>query len=212
MTAARELMSPASLNCRHQCAPPAPAPDHLEAATKENGYGNWETARRRRDRAVTEIRREVRAALPPGPRVRRMAAGKVCRRTALRDFRAALDLANLEIGWVKFPRGAPPELHLVPAGQDIGKSPGEGFKQGIRLLALLSGEKAAREMFSTAGTVWDAIDDLHDDFLAERDDHPGRADRHAVRHHRDHQCRWRNQLSAGIHRSPAGCRDRRACR
>ena len=95
------------------------------------------------------------------------------RRPTARHFRAALDLANLEVGWIRFPKGAAPELYMVPAGEDIGELPGEGFKQGVRLIALLSGEKAARELLNRGHAVGRDRRTCTTPILEERDDHPG---------------------------------------
>jgi hypothetical protein len=91
-------------------------------------------------------------------------------------FRAVFDLANAEIGWIKFAgRGSPPETILVPVGQDIGKPPSDDHKQGIRLLALMDKSLGGdiREFMSTAAGAWNGFSALHDAYLAELGGHPG---------------------------------------
>jgi hypothetical protein len=91
-------------------------------------------------------------------------------------FRAIIDLQNAGVGWMLFPKGAPPETVLVAAGPDAdwGKAPGEDHKLGVRLLVKLDNDKAGvRELLSTAIGVWVGVDKLHDTFLAEAADHPG---------------------------------------
>lgn len=53
-------------------------------------------------------------------------------------FRAAIDLENLEVGWIRFPNKAAPETELVAVGKDTGKAPSDDFKQGLRVLMKMS--------------------------------------------------------------------------
>ena len=62
---------------------------------------------------------------------------------------------------------------LVPAGEDYGDAPDDDYNEGVRLIALLEGETAAREMLGTSAAIWNALDDLHNDYLAECADHVG---------------------------------------
>src|SRR5262249_11238409 len=55
-------------------------------------------------------------------RVDRNAGGEV-EQTSVVDLKAVFDLANLEIGWIRFDAGAPPSFKMVRAGQDIGNPP-----------------------------------------------------------------------------------------
>src|SRR5262245_28207393 len=55
-------------------------------------------------------------------------------------FRATMDLANLQQGWIAFPKGEPPSAVLFPAGAEIGDPPDTDHKQGLRVLAVLDGE------------------------------------------------------------------------
>lgn len=90
-------------------------------------------------------------------------------------FRAAFDMENLQRGWIKFPKGAAPETRLLPIGQDYGDPPDDDFKEGIRVLvkmdASLGGD--VRELMSTAVALWNAMDALHDAYLAGAADHAG---------------------------------------
>ena len=90
-------------------------------------------------------------------------------------FEAIFDLEKLERGWIKFPKGAAPEVILVPAGDDPGDAPGDDFKEGLRVVLRmaerLGGDK--REMLSTARGLWNAIDALHDEYLAQVEQHRG---------------------------------------
>jgi hypothetical protein len=96
-------------------------------------------------------------------------------RNVTKEFRAAFDMQNLQRGWIKFPKGAAPLMHLVPIGQEPGDAPDDDYKEGLRVLvkmdASLSGD--VRELMSTAVALWNALDALHDGYLADADKHPG---------------------------------------
>ena len=90
-------------------------------------------------------------------------------------FEAIFDLENVQRGWMNFPEGAAPEIVLVPAGEDPGDAPSNQHKEGFRLLVKMSQELGGevRELLSTARGLWNAIDALHDSYLAAAPDHPG---------------------------------------
>jgi hypothetical protein len=91
------------------------------------------------------------------------------------EFRAVFDLENLQRGWIKFPKGAGPETVLVPAGADPGDAPSDDHKEGLRIVVKMADALGGdvRELMSTAVVLWNAIDDLHDKYLAGVADHPG---------------------------------------
>ena len=86
------------------------------------------------------------------------------------DFRGVFDLAGLQRGWIRFPRGAAPEATLVPAGQDPGESPSEDHREGFRVLLQVNG--TIYEFMSTSVSAWTALDTLHDAYLREAPKHP----------------------------------------
>jgi hypothetical protein len=88
------------------------------------------------------------------------------------NFEAIFDLKNIQVGQINFPKGAPPETKLVQAGEPIPDAPGESWKEGLRIIALLSDEQAPRELLSTAIAVWVEIDTLHDAYLKHEAEHP----------------------------------------
>jgi hypothetical protein len=107
-------------------------------------------------------------------RVDRNVNGEV-EQTTMVDFKATFDLANLEVGWIRFDAGSAPSFKMVRAGQDIGNAPSEKHRQGLRLRVKLAGDKGiAREFSSTAATLWNAIDRLHDEFERNRGKHAGK--------------------------------------
>jgi hypothetical protein len=91
------------------------------------------------------------------------------------EFQAAFDLENLQRGWIRFPRGAPPEVTLMPAGEDPGDPPSDEHKEGIRLVLKMAKGLGGdvRELMSTAIGLWSAVDALHDRYLAAAFEHPG---------------------------------------
>src|SRR5262249_22177466 len=91
-------------------------------------------------------------------------------------FRAVVDMANAQVGWIKFAgRGSPPETILVPVGQDIGSPTSDDFKQGFRLLVKMDKSPGGevREFISTAAGAWNGLSALHDDYLAGLPEHRG---------------------------------------
>jgi hypothetical protein len=95
-------------------------------------------------------------------------------RSVTEGFRAIFDLETVEIGWMHFPKGAAPNLVLVPVGQDAGDAPTPDHKQGFRLLVKMPSELGGdvREFISTALATWNAIDALHTPYAKEAGKHP----------------------------------------
>jgi hypothetical protein len=89
-------------------------------------------------------------------------------------FRGIFDLKTVEVGWMHFPKGAAPNLVLVPIGQDWGNAPTPDHKQGFRLLVKMPPELGGdvREFLSTAVATWNAIDALHTAYAKQADKHP----------------------------------------
>jgi hypothetical protein len=86
------------------------------------------------------------------------------------QFRAIFDLPNLQHGWFNFTRGAS-DVQLYALGEDIGDRPGKDYREGIRVL--VSRDGVVRELSSTAVSVRNSFDTLHDDYEADLDpEHP----------------------------------------
>lgn len=81
-------------------------------------------------------------------------------------FKAAFDLANIEVGWVRWAEGGAPEWNTVKVGQPRPGKPSNDhkpvFRCDIKLATALGGD--VREFASSAGCVIDAMDQLHDAF------------------------------------------------
>jgi hypothetical protein len=90
-------------------------------------------------------------------------------------FQAVFDLENLQRGWIRFPKGAAPDVTLVPAGEDPGDPPSHDHKEGVRIVLKMADHLGGdvRELMSTARGLWNAVDTLHDRYLAAVASHPG---------------------------------------
>ena len=98
---------------------------------------------------------------------------------AREDFRAIFDMKNVEVGWIDFPKGAPPDAKLVSGGNGApdrwGEAPSKSHKLGVRLIVKLDDtiDGSVRELMSTAVGLWSGLDSLHDDYTTGADQHPG---------------------------------------
>src|SRR5262245_40531470 len=88
-------------------------------------------------------------------------------------FVAAFDIAGIEHGYMRFPKGAAPEMVMVPMGEDIGEMPeGENWQEGLRLQVKMPGEDFRRTMMSSAIGLWRSLDRLHDQYVELAPAHP----------------------------------------
>lgn len=84
------------------------------------------------------------------------------------NFKAVMDLQNIEIGWIMFAANSAPDFRLVPIGQPTGPQPSENHKEGFRLLCKLARDCGGdvREIASTAKVALAGFDQLHNDYLS----------------------------------------------
>lgn len=98
-------------------------------------------------------------------RIDKTDAGKV-ETEITNGFKAAFDLANIDVGWVRWTEGGAPEWTTVKLGQPKPAKPSNDhrpvFRVDIKLSKDLGGD--VREFASSAGCVIDAMDQLHDTF------------------------------------------------
>jgi hypothetical protein len=88
-------------------------------------------------------------------------------RNVTEDMQAIFDLANVQVGWMLFPKGGPPQMVLKRPGEDIGERPSKDHKEGLRLIVNIIDDPAGpRELLSTSLALWRGIDELHDAYLA----------------------------------------------
>ena len=91
------------------------------------------------------------------------------------DMTAIFDLDNLQTGWFFFAAGQAPSKVMDPSLSEMSPSPGDGYKRGFQLN--LYSEKnllGAREFSSTAGSVIDAMNDLHTAWEADKSANPNK--------------------------------------
>ena len=92
-----------------------------------------------------------------------------------KGFCAVFDLAGVEHGWMRFPKGAAPETVMVPMGKDIGKMPeGDNWQEGLRLRVKMPGEDFWRTLMSSAIGLWRSLSQLHDQYIEFAQKHPGK--------------------------------------
>ncbi len=91
----------------------------------------------------------------------------------VKDMTAVFDIDNLRTGWFLFAAGVAPVKQFDPSLSEAAPKPGEAFKRGFEL-DVFSGKNllGVREFASTAGIVIDAMNELHDHWLAGRADNP----------------------------------------
>lgn len=91
------------------------------------------------------------------------------------DMTAIFDMDNLQTGWFLFAPGVAPVKHMDPSLAQALPCPGEGFKRGFQID--LYSEKnllGVREFSATAGIVIDAMNSLHDQWMAQAPSNPGK--------------------------------------
>lgn len=94
-----------------------------------------------------------------------------------KTFKAVFDFENVEVGWISFAAGGAPDFRMVKHGSGAWpQKPSDTHKQGIRFLVKLHGSCGGdvREMASNAGAFLEGISKLHDEYLAQVKDHPGK--------------------------------------
>jgi hypothetical protein len=95
------------------------------------------------------------------------------------NFTAVFDCENIEIGWINFPLGAAPDFVMVAAGQPMPNRPSANHSQGVRFMMKLSKAVAAdaasiREISGTSQAFKRGIEDLHNDYEAQKAANPGK--------------------------------------
>ena len=92
-----------------------------------------------------------------------------------KNFKAVFDLENIEVGWLAFQAGAAPIMVLSRLGEKFPVNPGDGAKEGVRVLMKLSKECGGdiRELATNAKSALRGINKLHDLYKAEASSKPG---------------------------------------
>jgi hypothetical protein len=93
-----------------------------------------------------------------------------------RNFKAVFDFENLEVGYLHFAAGSPPDFQMVPFGSALPAQPSKDHKQGIRVCVKLGGEIGGdvRELAGNSGAFISGIDALHDAYMSGLKQNPGK--------------------------------------
>lgn len=91
------------------------------------------------------------------------------------NMTAIFDMDNLRTGWFLFAPGVAPVKQFDPSLTEPSPKPGEGFKRGFELDVYSDKNlHGLREFASTAGAVIEAMNDLYDDWQANKAANPGK--------------------------------------
>jgi hypothetical protein len=94
------------------------------------------------------------------------------------QFKAILDLENIEIGYLKFAANSAPEYKLVKLGQPMPPKPSDDgkWKQGVRVMMKLHKDCGGdiREISSNAAAFLKGIDELHTAYEAQKGANAGK--------------------------------------
>jgi len=93
-----------------------------------------------------------------------------------RSFKAVFDFENLEVGWISFPAGGAPSFSMAKVGDPMPPKPSDNHRQGVRIQVKLGKDCGGdvRELASNAGAFLRGTDKLHDQYLAEVKNNPGK--------------------------------------
>jgi hypothetical protein len=91
----------------------------------------------------------------------------------LGELNAVFDLQTAERGWVRYNKGAAPDLAMVLVGTEPDPRPGDDYQEAYRIYVQI--DEVIYEHMSSAATAWIGMDALHDAWERERARHPGEA-------------------------------------
>jgi len=84
----------------------------------------------------------------------------------------AMDMEDLQVGWLSFASGAP-DFRMVKVGEPMPAKPEGDFKNAFRV-RIASKELGLREFSHSAKTVLRSMDELHNQYMAEKGNNPGK--------------------------------------
>lgn len=91
------------------------------------------------------------------------------------NMTAIFDIENIRTGWFLFAAGVAPDKQFDPSLSEAAPKPGEGFKRGFELRVYSDKNLGGvREFSSTAGAVIDAMNAVHDQWIAGKDANAGK--------------------------------------
>lgn len=87
-------------------------------------------------------------------------------------IKLVMDLGDIDVGWLSFASGAP-DFQMVKVGDKVPAQPSPEHKQAFRV-RVFNKSLGLREFSHSAKTVMRAMDDLHNQFEAERGANTGK--------------------------------------
>lgn len=94
------------------------------------------------------------------------------------SFKAIVDLATAQSGWILFASSTAPDFRLVPIGEELPARPSDKHKNGVRCMIKLSkdcgGEKPIRELAGTSKALLSGMEVVFMQYLAEKNNYPGK--------------------------------------
>jgi len=94
------------------------------------------------------------------------------------EFKAIMDLENIEVGWVDFVAGSAPNFALVKMGEALPPRPSDRHKNCVRFMLKLAkscgGDKPIREIASPAKVFLNGVEALYKAYEKERAANPGK--------------------------------------
>jgi hypothetical protein len=92
------------------------------------------------------------------------------------DFKALIDLDNIQVGWLLFQAGVAPDMTMVKIGEPMPPRPSDQHKQGFKVMMKLAKSCGGdvREMAATAKSIIGAVDRLHEAYTAQKAANPGK--------------------------------------
>ena len=94
------------------------------------------------------------------------------------SFKAVFDFEHVEVGWIHFPVGSPPDFALVPMGSRLPDRPTPKHKNGLRMMIKLSrdcgGDRPIREFAGTSKAFLSGIESAYLAYADEKDKNPGK--------------------------------------
>lgn len=93
----------------------------------------------------------------------------------VQNMTAIFDMDNLQTGWFLFAAGVAPSKTMDPSLAEAAPKPSDQHKRGFQIEVFSDKNLLGkREFSSTAGAVIEAMNDLHDHWLAGRDANAGK--------------------------------------
>lgn len=93
-----------------------------------------------------------------------------------RNFKAVMDMENVEVGFINFNTGSAPDFVMVPLGDPMPQRPSDQHKQGVRIMLKLGKDCGGdvREISTCAKAAMRGLDEVHTAYQAGKQANPGK--------------------------------------